>query len=652
MPTQSAATPVSLFRKDHIPELDGLRGIAVLLVLWVHLPLGALGEGAAAFRAAFVPGNVGVDLFFVLSGFLITRILLVDRESKVPLRYFLIRRFLRIFPIYYLTILLAWPRLDGPEILAAATYTSNYAFILIEGSCALEHTWSLAVEEHFYLLWPPVVAFLSPVVSRRVLLLGVMPVAVLSCALALLLADFDAHEEALTQFFRRSSNVRFFSLGLGALMAYHETWIRSSTARAVGLMAGCVVICWAFSGGGLDRLGIHGFFAGLSGDASNPVYVTRAFLSFSIPFGSAAAVLFGIAWTGARTPLGFLLTLLPLRWMGRISYGIYLYHYPIFTAGLWGPEPITPSVVRVIAVLALCIGAAALSFYLIERPLLAIGSRFRGPRGPASAAVAPKGKPAVAGVPLVRLGLSAGFLWGLYALINGGAATVVGGIDRRFPREAPAPDAALAKARIAAPFILEWSEEWGTKLEGAAAAIQGSDVTRPPEFFVLGVAPTGADSMTGIFVAPTGEEPNTFCAFVDLTLFKDVARRVKVQAGLAPLYLLSAAVGARQAAIEASARATEDSDLRIALFGDWVAGAALRMVVADTSRDYSAKDIGKVVRAARAAEEVLQATRPIGWGKAATFRAGSAEQRTRWFLRGYQGTGAASEAWELPTSEL
>ncbi len=356
-----------------------------MLVLWVHLPLGALGESAAAFRTQFLPGNVGVDLFFVLSGFLITRILLVDRESKVPLRYFLFRRFLRIFPIYYLSILLLLPQLDAGEIAAAATYTSNYAFIFRDTQCALEHTWSLAVEEHFYLLWPPVVAFLSPLVSRRVLLFAVIPVAILSSALGLVLGNFAEHQDALEEFFLRSSTVRFFSLGLGALMAYHEVWIRSSRVRATGLVFACGAICWVLSEGGLQRIGLDGLLGKLPGEAGDPRNFTRAILPFSIPFGSAAAVLAGVAWTGGFSPQGALLKLPPLRWVGRISYGIYLYHYPIFTGGVWGPEPVTPSAVRVVGVLALCIGAAALSYSLIERPLLAIGARFRGPRpGPST----------------------------------------------------------------------------------------------------------------------------------------------------------------------------------------------------------------------------------------------------------------------------
>lgn len=658
MPTTNAENAVSSYRKDHIPELDGLRGIAVLLVLWVHLPMGALGESVAAFRTQFLPGNVGVDLFFVLSGFLITRILLVDRESRVPLRYFLMRRFLRIFPIYYLSIGLLWPRLDAQEITAAATYTSNYWFIFRETGCALDHTWSLAVEEHFYMLWPPVVAFLSPVASRRVLLFFVIPVAVLSSALGLLLGDFAAHRDAMIEFFLRSSTIRFFSLGLGALMAYHESWIRGSRVRAMGLIGGCVAVCWALSEGGLQRLGLAGVLGHLPGAAGEMQHFAHAIVPFSIPFGSAAAVLAAVAWTGTGSPQGALLKLPPLRWVGRISYGVYLYHYPIFTAGLWGPEPMTPSSVRVAGVLVLALGAATLSYFLIERPLLKMGSRFRGP-GRGAGKVAPgegggaveavKGAAPVARA-VVRTSLSAAFVWGMYELFNGGAAAMIHGLDRHFPRNAPEPVAALERTRLAAPLVLQWTEEWGAKLEQAAATAVGGEPAGAPAFFVLGITPGNGESMTGLFSVG-----RSFAArsYLDLTFLKDVARRESFPPGLVLTYLLSSAAGLRRggAAVERPGGEPEDSDLRAALYGDWVAGAAVRMTAQGVFPAFSADDIRRVVVAARAAEGALEGTRPLGWGKPMTFRKGTVEQRATWFHRGYIGTGAATDAWTAPIGE-
>ena len=91
----------------HLPVLDGLRAVAVLLVLWCHVPLATAGypEWLRTANTLVGPGGTGVELFFVLSGFLITRILIREREQQVPVRWFLLRRILRIFPIYYLLLL-------------------------------------------------------------------------------------------------------------------------------------------------------------------------------------------------------------------------------------------------------------------------------------------------------------------------------------------------------------------------------------------------------------------------------------------------------------------------------------------------------------------------------------------------------------------
>lgn len=361
----------SRFRKDFIPELDGLRAIAVALVLLVHLPAGSLGVRVDAVRAALLPGNVGVDLFFVLSGFLITRILLVDRGTGVPLRHFLIRRFLRIFPIYYLTIAVLWPSLQWQEIVACATYTSNFAFLVKDTTSPLEHTWSLAVEEHFYLLWPPLATFLAPVVSRRILLWLVLPGALAVGAAVWLLADWTAHGEVLGEFMLRASPVRFFSLGLGALLAYHESSIREHRRASVAVMVGCAALCAASSPAGLSLL---------AGDPSRwgvtPAQV-RGVAAYSIPFGSAAAVISAVAFTGSGLAHAALLRAGWLRSIGRVSYGLYLYHFPVFIDGTFAPGG-GPQPLRALLVVALCGALAAASYVGIERPLLERARAFRG----------------------------------------------------------------------------------------------------------------------------------------------------------------------------------------------------------------------------------------------------------------------------------
>jgi peptidoglycan/LPS O-acetylase OafA/YrhL len=183
-------TPVRA--RGHLPGLDGLRGFAILLVMAVHFVGGATpqtsGERLAVKLGSY--GVLGVDLFFVLSGFLITGLLLDAKGRPHYFRNFYARRTLRIFPLYYAVLamlFLVLPRLAPlPPGLADArqhqawlwSYTANF-FIAAKASWALtyvSHFWSLAIEEHFYLVWPLVVfAFRRETLER--ICLGVLAVA-------------------------------------------------------------------------------------------------------------------------------------------------------------------------------------------------------------------------------------------------------------------------------------------------------------------------------------------------------------------------------------------------------------------------------------------------------------------------------------------
>ena len=169
----------ALRRGSHLPVLDGLRGLAIMLVMFAHF-LGAAPKGSELERVLFRycnHGVFGVDLFFVLSGFLITGILYDSRGSRHYFRNFYMRRFLRIFPLYYAVLFLIffiWPL--APALYPAGlqessrhqawlwTYGVNI-FLAQRGSWEslpfVGHFWSLAVEEHFYLFWPIVVGIAS-----------------------------------------------------------------------------------------------------------------------------------------------------------------------------------------------------------------------------------------------------------------------------------------------------------------------------------------------------------------------------------------------------------------------------------------------------------------------------------------------------------
>src|ERR1043165_244152 len=168
--------------RTYYPALDGLRGVAILLVIFLH---------NFRFSNYFFFGWLGVDLFFVLSGFLITDILLSTSGSKNFLRHFYVRRFLRIFPIYFLTIifcLFILPSLSNTvqidyyvhNQIWLWTFTQNWLYIFKPpaGTPILLHFWSLAVEEQFYIIWPIIIMLVKkPKLLLRIaaiLLLAVM----------------------------------------------------------------------------------------------------------------------------------------------------------------------------------------------------------------------------------------------------------------------------------------------------------------------------------------------------------------------------------------------------------------------------------------------------------------------------------------------
>lgn len=245
--------PADRFTKDHVPGLDALRGLAVLLILWTHVPPGILGTSIDLLKGVVQPGYLGVDLFFVLSGFLITRILLVDKDRGRPLKWFLLRRVLRIFPIYYLVVATVWVIRPGPELPWCALYASNFYFPFHEQETLLRHSWSLAVEEHFYLLWPLTV-YVLPTRKAAFAAVGLIPFA-MACAIAAILLDGATGLHWIASTFGESAAgsyspreliymgtmFRAESLALGALLAFSERRIERRPGTALGLALGAGV---------------------------------------------------------------------------------------------------------------------------------------------------------------------------------------------------------------------------------------------------------------------------------------------------------------------------------------------------------------------------------------------------------------------------
>jgi peptidoglycan/LPS O-acetylase OafA/YrhL len=354
----------------HLPVLDGLRAVAILLVLWCHIPHETPGYPEWVLRVHEVvgPGGLGVDIFFVLSGFLITRILLDERNRGVPVRRFLFRRVLRIFPIYYLLLLVMLFVRPSVELAWCAVYLSNLHYILApQFPRSLGHTWSLCIEEHFYLLWPLVVAFLPVGRSRLLLACAVMPLALLTAYWMDLhyLAAGTSHETAMIAV-QQASPVRFLSLGAGSLLAYVEPRIFAVPRRFVRL---AVVLLVA-------AIGLHGYLVYLL-----PIWLgTRPLLPLHhAPLLwtvhscclSTSILLFCLTLGERRWSPLRLLHSAPMRGIGRISYGLYLYHLPIFEACLYGRSTWGNAALA----LLLAFATAIISYFALERPILRYAAR-------------------------------------------------------------------------------------------------------------------------------------------------------------------------------------------------------------------------------------------------------------------------------------
>jgi peptidoglycan/LPS O-acetylase OafA/YrhL len=350
-----------------MPQLDALRAFAVGAVLVHH---GLDERFLPAVLSSMPGGDLGVKLFFVLSGFLITGILLqwrkisVEPDRLVAARQFYIRRFLRIFPLYYFVVLSAFLLNVTPvrtEIWWLLTYTFNFRVAMLGWWPEnVSHFWSLAVEEQFYLFWPWVILF----VPGR----GLMPAALTMVLLGPLYRLFALIWENGIAFYTVTFS-SFDALGIGALLAIacrgapapphvRLTWsVVVLPCAAVALLILWTGKIWSFVPGNLVDVFID----------------------------STIALIFGWMVCGASAgftgPLGNLLEWEPLRYCGRVAYGIYVYHLllaePVYSLGVrlgfgWARGGYLSFAVATLVTVAV----ASLSWHFLEQPINALKSRF------------------------------------------------------------------------------------------------------------------------------------------------------------------------------------------------------------------------------------------------------------------------------------
>lgn len=289
--------------ETHIPELDGMRGIAALAVVLCHVAQRTVMHSAGNLHKLLdlcLSGFLGVDVFFALSGFLITRILLKRNGQEHYYRNFYIRRFLRLAPCYLIMLALVWVLVpsSGRFLLLSLAYGANFA-VLLHIPFSYPVLWSLSVEEHFYLAWPSVIKFLQ---QRTVVM-----VCLLICIASPMVRIFEASRGGFDAYL---SWYRFDGMAWGALLgiAIYSGWVTSRRQRmfTAALFASLLVLvascaCYRHN----KQLGIALFYSAVP--------------MFSI-------VLIGLAATKTRNSLAILRTPI-LRFFGDISYWVYLSHY-------------------------------------------------------------------------------------------------------------------------------------------------------------------------------------------------------------------------------------------------------------------------------------------------------------------------------------
>jgi peptidoglycan/LPS O-acetylase OafA/YrhL len=365
-----------------MPELDSLRGIAILLVLFFHgfdhsgLVWSRFTGPARVFITAAVGGWTGVYLFFVLSGFLITGILLDSKPKPNYYRRFYIRRALRILPAFYLVLLLlivlprtGWlehRRVGWPFIGMSFIYLANLTplFGVPEQYAVL---WSLAVEEHFYLIWPAVVRRLA----RRTAGWCALGIFAASPAIRALAYWMGYNTDAYTWLVADG-------LAIGALLGVLSRGRLAERAPMLSFSAICTAVALAI-------------FA-----VGTPFGIWRGSTFFGATFRLTAVNLFCTGILGATLLLGssrfqWIVQRPLLQWFGEISYGLYLYHMLAFDfVDHWiarffpGIYPLIPSrfgllAARFVVSMALAVGVSFLSRKYFEERFLKLKERWTAP---------------------------------------------------------------------------------------------------------------------------------------------------------------------------------------------------------------------------------------------------------------------------------
>jgi len=340
-----------LEKSSRIPSLDGLRAVSLCLVLYGHLcgTTGFLPSSAGSILGDL--GNLGVRVFFVISGFLITTLLVdeLDQSGGISLRQFYLRRTIRIFPAFYVYIAvlagaaaLGWICLLPGDLLHAVTYTSNYHE---HHSWLTGHLWSLSVEEQFYLLWPVVFAFGG---AQRAKWVAAITIFAAPLCRTVMLVGLPETQWGIGWWFPTIAD----SMAAGCLLAMWKPRLERDRryagllrSRWFALVPAATLALNMKAGGRLQ------------------VAVIESILNLAICVTIHRAVLF------QQSRSSRILNTRALSSAGAMSYSVYLWQQPFldrFASSLFQAFPLN---------LILAVASGAASFYLVEAPMLRLRTR-------------------------------------------------------------------------------------------------------------------------------------------------------------------------------------------------------------------------------------------------------------------------------------
>jgi peptidoglycan/LPS O-acetylase OafA/YrhL len=344
--TTTARMPDQAWRLGKRPALDGVRALAIFLVMADHSGIG-IAAGA---------GELGVTIFFVLSGFLITTLLLEERarSGRVSLRRFYWRRALRLLPalVGLLTVVsvLMWVsgRADeiAGDVVPTLFYFMNWTTVAGNNPGLLSHAWSLSIEEQFYLVWPALLLGLLAIGRGRLSWTVAVLATLTAAAIAVRILVWPSPGGYLHAYFGTDTRMDALAIGCLLALAFSRRPIRVPGALMAALVVTLPLILWTTNDRSMAEIGV-------------------------LATALAGAGLVAGAATGAGS---WVLGWRPVVYLGVISYGLYLWHRPVmraFTDSGFGGVPWA-----VAAMFGLSIGLAVLSRRFIEEPFLQLKDRY------------------------------------------------------------------------------------------------------------------------------------------------------------------------------------------------------------------------------------------------------------------------------------